>query len=89
MIRRPSTICLPWSVPRPGTALATVPAGGQEPRGALRTLLERQDRSTAAVVDAALLIEATEGFVQAALHLRDHRVSDAVTRRILLTKQRR
>lgn len=55
----------------------------------LRTLRARRDRSTAAIVDAALLIDATEGFVQAALHLRDHRVSDAVTRRILLTKQRR
>jgi hypothetical protein len=83
MNKRPLTIDSPAFPPRPNTALVTVPVRE------LRTLRQRQDRSTAAVVDAALLIDATEGFVQAALHLRDHRVSEAVTRRILLTKQRR
>jgi hypothetical protein len=83
MNKRPPTICFPAFPPRPNTALAIVPARQ------LRTLRPRQDRLTAAVVDTALLIDATEGFVQAALHLHDHRVSEAVTRRILLTKQRR
>jgi hypothetical protein len=77
-------------VPLEALSAPTAPPVARAPNSvALRTLLARRDRSTAAVVDAALLIDATEGFVQAALHLRDHRVSEAVTRRILLTNKRR
>ncbi|HEV7817166.1 MAG TPA: hypothetical protein VGP06_18955 [Janthinobacterium sp.] len=55
----------------------------------LHTSRLRQDLSTAAAVDAALAIEQTQGWVRAALHLREHRVSKAVTRRVLFTHQKR